>query len=377
MTRTRFKISTLLKSILPVIFLASCVEGPNAKPPVAGSDEFAVIAYYAGDGQDLERYRWEQLTHVIFSFCHLSGNELAVDSARDSVAIRNLVGLKRQHPRLKVLLSLGGWGGCETCSPVFSSASGVRQFARSVKALTAEYGTDGIDLDWEYPAIEGYPGHPYDPADQVHFTQLVKALRQELGPEALVSFAAGGFKAYFDRSIDWQAVIPMVDYVNLMSYDLVGGYSKVTGHHTPLYSNPHQEGSADFGVNYLVNMGVPARKIILGAAFYGRVWGEVAPDRNGLYQTGVFKSFVPHHQFDSVLTAERGFVFYRDTAAAAPYAYSAKLREFATFDDTASLDAKTRYANENGLGGIMFWQLTDDRADGGLLQAIWDAQDRE
>lgn len=368
------KIALLFKSFLPVLFLASCGGGPTVEPAREGNDAFAVIAYYAGDGRDLDRYRWEKLTHVIFSFCHLSGDELAVSSARDSTAIRNLVALKGKYPHLKVLLSLGGWGGCETCSPVFSKAEGIARFARSVKALSETYATDGIDLDWEYPAIEGYPGHPYDPTDRVHFTQLVQALRKELGPDALVSFAAGGFRDYFDHSIDWGAVTPMVDYVNLMSYDMVGGYSTVTGHHTPLYANPRPEGSADFGVNYLVNLGVPAGKIILGAAFYGRVWGEVGPEQNGLYQTGVFKSFVPHHRFDSVLTAEKGFVFYRDTVAAAPYAYSAELHEFATFDDTVSLRAKTRYALENGLGGIMFWQLTDDRPDGSLLQAIWEAK---
>lgn len=336
--------------------------------------DLAVIAYYAGDGQDLGRYRWEQLTHVIFSFCHLKGAELAVDSARDSVAIRNLVNLKEAFPHLKVLLSLGGWGGCETCSPVFSEPGGIRQFARSVRALTEEYGTDGIDLDWEYPAIAGYPGHAYDPADRVHFTQLVQELRRELGPESLVSFAAGGFQKYFDNSIDWMGVLPYIDLVNLMSYDLVGGYSTVTGHHTPLYSNARQEGSADYGVRYLLKLGVPPEKIVLGAAFYARSWEKVAPDQNGLYKTGVFKSFIPHHRFDSVLTAAQGFSFYRDPISRAPYAYSSRLREFATFDDAESLAEKTRYALENNLGGIMFWQLTDDRQDGGLLQAIWEAK---
>ncbi|MDG1572004.1 glycosyl hydrolase family 18 protein [Robiginitalea sp. M366] len=355
--------------ILPLISLALAAE-----LPAQAQTDLAVIAYYAGDGQDLDRYRWEQITHVIFSFCHLKGDELAVDNARDSTAIRNLVHLKETFPHLKVLLSLGGWGGCETCSEVFSRASGIAQFARSVKRLTDQYGTDGLDLDWEYPAIAGYPGHLFAPTDRAHFTRLVQELRQVLGPEAVVSFAAGGFQDYFDHSVDWVAVLPYIDFVNLMSYDLVGGYSTVTGHHTPLYSNDQQEGSANFGVRYLLNLGVPARKIVLGAAFYARSWEKVAPDQNGLYQTGAFKSFIPHHRFDAVLTSENGFVYYRDSISRAPYAYSASRREFATFDDAQSLAEKTRYALEFNLGGIMFWQLTDDRMDGSLLQAIWEAK---
>lgn len=332
--------------------------------------DFAVIAYYAGNGQDLDRYDWDQITHVIYSFCHLKGRELAVDNAKDSITIRNLVALKKQHKELKVLLSLGGWGGCKTCSPVFAEAKGRKVFARSVKKLMKIYGADGIDLDWEYPGIEGPPEHPFMPEDKQHFTLLVKQLRKQIGKQAVLSFAAGGFERYFDHSVAWGEVMPLMDYVNLMSYDLVSGYSTVTGHHTPLYDNAEQAASVDHGVKYLIKLGVPAEKIVIGAAFYGRSWRGVENVNNGLYQSGTFKSFIPHHRFDETLSEAKGFVFYRDTISKAPYAYSAELEEFATFDDAVSIQLKTRYAIEQGLGGIMFWQLTDDRKDGGLLRAI-------
>ncbi|MBL7828353.1 MAG: glycoside hydrolase, partial [Saprospiraceae bacterium] len=116
-----------------------------------------MIAYYSGDGKDLDKYRFDQLTQVIYSFCHLKGNKLAVDNSDDSLAIRNLVALKKQFPTLKVLLSLGGWCGCEHCSTVFSSAGGRAEFSESVLALMKTYQTDGLDLDWEYPAISGCP----------------------------------------------------------------------------------------------------------------------------------------------------------------------------------------------------------------------------
>jgi chitinase len=338
-------------------------------PPKKEKD-FAVIAYYAGNGQNLEQYNWEEITHVIYSFCHLRGQELAVDNAKDSITIRNLVALKKQHKHLKVMLSLGGWGGCKTCSPVFATEEGREVFARSVKKLSKTYKTDGLDLDWEYPGIEGVPGHPYMAEDKQNFTLLVEQLRKQMGKKAILSFAAGGFDKYFDHSIEWEKVMPLVDYVNLMSYDLVGGYSKVTGHHTPLYSNGDQASSGDHGVKYLLDLGVPAEKIIIGAAFYGRSWSGVKNENNGLYQSGTFKSFIPHHQFEKALTAEKGFVFYRDPVSKAPYAYSAELQEFATFDDPESIKLKTKYALEQKLGGIMFWQLTDDRKEGGMLHAI-------
>lgn len=356
-----------LYGLLPMLlfgFLLTSMITPKKKK------DFAVIAYYAGNGQNLDQYDWDKITHVIYSFCHLRGQELAVDNAKDSITIRNLVALKKQHKQLKVMLSLGGWGGCKTCSPVFATEEGRQVFARSVKQLAKTYKTDGLDLDWEYPGIEGVPGHPFMAEDKQHFTLLVKALRKQMGKKQILSFAAGGFDKYFDHSIEWDQVMPVVDYVNLMSYDLVGGYSKVTGHHTPLYSNDDQASSGDHGVQYLLKLGVPAEKIIIGAAFYGRSWSGVKNENKGLYQSGTFKSFIPHHRFEEVLTEEKGFVFYRDPVSKAPYAYSAELQEFATFDDPTSIKLKTEYAAEQGLGGIMFWQLTDDRKDGYLLEAI-------
>ncbi|MBK9486944.1 MAG: hypothetical protein IPO01_17705 [Chitinophagaceae bacterium] len=83
--------------------------------------------------------------------------------------------------------------------------------------LFKKYGIDGLDLDWEYPAIEGFPGHKYDAADKNNFTELIKALRKELGNDFLLTFAAGGFLKYLNESVDWDAVMPLVDFVNLMT----------------------------------------------------------------------------------------------------------------------------------------------------------------
>ena len=153
-----------------------------------------VTAYYAGGPELVDSFAAEQLTHIIYSFCHLKGNRLHVDNAQGSTTNRKLTGLKKRNTALKVLLSLGGWGGCATCSDVFSGEKGRKEFARSVKVLSDYFGTDGIDLDWEYPAIEGYLGHRYHPDDKRNFTHLLKELRKTLGNRYEISFAVGGFQ---------------------------------------------------------------------------------------------------------------------------------------------------------------------------------------
>jgi chitinase len=338
---------------------------------LAQSNKFTVTAYFFGGPEKADSVDAEKLTHIIFSFCHLKGNTLQVDNSRDASTITNLVALKKRNPNLKVLLSLGGWGGCASCSDVFSTAKGRKEFAQSVLHLNQFFKSDGIDLDWEYPAIEGYPGHTYTPTDKQNFTELIRELRKTLGSGYEISFAAGGFQKFLDDAVSWKEVMPEVDRVNLMTYDLINGYSTVTGHHTALFSTPDQKESTDNAVRYLIKLGVPANKLVIGSAFYGRMWEDVPPARNGLYQPGKFKMGINYNKFKTDISAEKGFVSYWDNVAKAPYAYNASKRLFITYDDKRSLEIKTNYVISNKLNGIMFWEITNDTYRDGLLDAIY------
>jgi chitinase len=336
----------------------------------AQNNKISVIAYYAGDAKTVDEYPIEKLTHIIYSFCHLRGNKLAVDNDDAAATIKHLVDLKKRNSLLKVILSLGGWGGCKTCSEVFSSNAGRQEFARSVKQLCEEYKTDGIDIDWEYSAIEGYPGHQYLPEDKHNFTLLMQALRQTLGNKYEISFAAGGFTKFLQQSVEWNAVMPLVNKVNLMTYDLINGYSTLTGHHTPLYSTPEQIESTDNAVRYLESTGVPKNKMVIGAAFYARIFIADTNIHNGLYQPGKFEKSVSYKHFNRKSLEEQGYTYYWDDTAKAPYMYNPETKRIYTFDDEKSLALKTKYAIDKGLNGIMFWELANDNDTHDLLNAI-------
>lgn len=162
----------------------------------------------------------------------------------------------------------------------------------------------------------------------------------------------------------------LADRVNLMTYDLVNGYATITGHHTPLYSTAQQVESTDNAVQKLLQLNVPKEKIVIGAAFYGRVWGGVADTNSGLYQQGKFQTSVAFKNFASQLSTDSGFVYHWDEAAMSPYLYNPKKSLFVTYDDPRSMALKTKYAIDKGLGGIMFWELTSDLYSNGLLDAI-------
>ena len=330
----------------------------------------AVIAYYSGNLAALDSFNANTFTHIIYCFGHLQENKLKLNSKKDTLLVQKMVAMKKQNKHLKVLLSLGGWGGCAPCSEVFNTENGRATFAASVKELTDYFGSDGIDLDWEYPTIEGYPGHRFAKEDKQNFTDLIKTLRKTLGKKHTITFAAGGFQRFLEESVDWKAVMPYVNYVNLMTYDLVSGFATVTGHHTPLYSTPTQKESTDNCVNYLIDFGVPPKKLIIGAAFYARTWEGVSPTNNGLYQSGKFKYFIGYRDFPKRLSESSGYITYWDSIAKAPYAYNATTQSYATYDNKRSIAAKSKYVMQKKLGGIMFWQLGHDLPSDGLVETI-------
>ena len=249
------------------------------------------------------------------------------------------------------------------------------------------FGTDGLDLDWEFPGYEQNAGMKYRPEDVHNFTLLVKELKT-LGKKYEVTFAVGAHKGILETTAEWGEVMKYADLVNIMSYD-IGIYSdnalipqhalrtaknpefRLNPHHTALYSTPQQERSVDWCVRYLLDQGVPPRKIIVGAAFYGKMYATNDSTNNGLHQPGKrIATSASFKNFSVQLSADSGWVHHWDDVAKAPYAYNAGKKIFITYDDKRSVELKTKYVIDNKLGGIMFWQLGQDTFTDGLLNTI-------
>jgi len=363
---------TFYKTCLIFLLLFGVTLGQNASAQT--SSPFRIVGYYSGPTSAIDSFDIHKLTHLIFCFGHLDGNRLAIGSAADSATIQHMVALKNKNPALKIMLSLGGWSGCKTCSDVFNTETGRKEFARSVNEISTYFGTDGLDLDWEYPAIQGFPGHTYRPDDRTNFTLLLKELREVNGDAFELSFAAGGFTNYIDSSIEWKEAIRYSSFINLMTYDLVHGYSTVSGHHTPLYSTPQQTESTDHAVQLLLQAGVPASQIVIGAAFYGRFFRITEGSPVDLYMPCAFSHGFSFKYMSDSLSVTNGFEKRWDAIANAPYAINTTRRLLATYDDERSIALKTNYAMDQKLGGIMFWQLYDDKFRDGLLETIYTNQ---
>ena len=263
------------------------------------------------------------------------------------------------HPDLKILLSVGGWG-----AGGFSIAASTEEnrnvFAESAQEIVEVAALDGIDLDWEYPGIDA-AGIDASPDDQVNFTLLLAALRKRLGDDAMLTIAAGASEDYVQNT-EMDKVAPLLDYVQVMTYDLANAYVQKTGHHTNLhnYEAAAYVSSVRQAVEMFIQAGVPAEKIVIGAAFYSRRWRNVKNENRGYNQPAeTIGDFGPDYgDLMENYMNQNGFVRYWDDEAKAPYLFDGQ--DYITYDDEASIGCKIDYLKEKGLLGIMYWEYRCD-----------------
>jgi chitinase len=320
----------------------------------------------------------KSLTRVNYAFANIANGRMVEGFSHDAENFATLTALRKQNPSLKVLVSVGGWLWSGGFSDVALTAQSRHKFIESVSAFLARYDLDGLDIDWEYPGMEG-AGHLFRSEDKANFTLLLKELRTEFDQETkasrrhlLLSIAAGGSNEFLEHTAMGEAQ-KYLDTVNLMSYDYYEPESdKITGHHAPMFTNPLDPKaiSADASVRSFEASGVPAAKIVLGVPFYGHPWGKVADKNHGLFQPGapIPNAYMPYRVISTKISKD-GFTRFWDPVASAPYLYNAQTHVFITYEDPESLAAKCRYVLQEKLGGLMFWDYSSDPS-GTLLNAI-------
>jgi chitinase len=166
-----------------------------------------------------------------------------------------------------------------------------------------------------------------------------------------------------------------LDFVNLMAYDQFGAdEDAITGHHAPLFTSPANPkgNSAATSIEHFVAAGVPPGKLVLGVPFYGKAWGNVPATEHGLYQPGGPLKRKLDTSFDAIkrdLENKNGFARQWDDVSKAAYLYNADRKIFITYEDERSVREKARFVMDRGLGGIMFWEYSED-PENQLLDAI-------
>jgi chitinase len=309
----------------------------------------------------------KKLTHINYAFVDVQNNRAWLTNEKtDTVNFRKLNLLKQQNPDLKILISIGGWSWSENFSNAVLTDTSRRAFAISSVAIMKKHNLDGVDIDWEYPGMKGEEGNVYRPEDKQNYTLMFQAIREELtklqqetGRYYLLTTATAGSPKFLEHTEMGKAQ-EYLDYVNLMTYDFSYG---AAGHHTNLYPSVDydKENSAHKSVTTYMAAGVPAHKLVVGLAFYGRGGIVEKTDNRGLNQkiSGAFRVGGYSYIKDSLLT-RKGFKVYWDKKAKAPYLFNEAEKKFASFDNERSVKYKCQYVNKYKLGGVMFWEYSSD-----------------
>jgi len=309
----------------------------------------------------------KKLTHINYAFVDVRNNRAWLHSEKtDTVNFRKLNQLKQQNPDLKILISIGGWTWSGRFSDAVLTDTSRQRFVASAVEIIRRFNLDGIDIDWEYPALQGLEGNVYRPEDKENYVLLFKELRRQTDSLAqtthkkyLLTTAVGGFKSFVDHN-DMGGAQQYLDFVNLMTYDYSGG--RIASHHTALFASKAYpaHNNADESVQLFEAAGVPAEKLVIGIAFYGRS-SILGPGEKVLgdsivkeVHAGGFTALK-----DSILKVP-GFKVFRDRHAKADYAFNAATRQFITYDDEWSVKKKCRYVKKQKMAGAMFWEYADD-----------------
>lgn len=309
----------------------------------------------------------KRLTHVNLAFGVLRDGLVTIDGLPD---IGRIERIRAWNPQIQIVLSIGGWGA-GGFSTMAMTPEGRARFIESAVKILDEHRLNGVDIDWEYPC-NGAADIDYDPRDRENFTSLMAELKDAAGGRS-VSIAAGAGD-YFTRDTEMDKVGAICDYVQLMTYDLGTGADGVTGHHTALSSwGGVERDSVRTAVARFINAGVPREKLVIGAAFYSRIWENVPPDNNGIghvtgrpARSGIDYTRLSEEYFDEA----SGFKKYWDDEAGAPYLFDGST--LISYDDPTSIRNKCAYVLEEGLKGIMYWEHGCDRTHT-LLAAMAEA----
>jgi chitinase len=376
----------------------------------------------------------DKLTHLIYAFANVTTNPAPACAIADTWAdyqtpyLPSVTGvaytgpmygnfaaiqqLKLLHPKLKVLMSIGGASATNTAAFVTaaSTAAGRQALAAAcinmfvsgniAPGITAPGLFDGFNIDWEFPTA----------TDTQNFTLLLQEFRTQLNalskttrkPYVMSFDGPAGAQNYVN--IDLKRAAAQVDFITIDGYNYAGSWDTQTNDASPLFDSPR---NPDYGqgldieatVDAYLKAGVPPHKYTMGLPLYGAGWTDVGNMNHGLYQNSSGPSPVylangtglcmdtsgSTAGCDVLLTpgiatystlanlTANGYSTYFDPRRFAVSLYSPAEGTFYTYDNPETARLKMLYIDAKvpgGLGGAYVWALKDDDANGTMVKTM-------
>ncbi len=193
-----------------------------------------------GHCSPVSNVQFSHITDLIYSFADpgpgtqtvANGGQGSNNSSNDSCNLKDFYNdnrddfgyirrMKERYPNLQVLLSVGGFSYASDFTNAITSQADINTLVSNCMnliMLQAPGVFDGIDLDWEWPQNTTQEGE---------LTNLVTSFRSALGNNRVLTMAASANPSSM-QYVNWGAVVPNLDWINLETYDYHGPWAPGT-----------------------------------------------------------------------------------------------------------------------------------------------------
>ncbi|MGA8343505.1 MAG: glycoside hydrolase family 18 protein [Candidatus Sulfotelmatobacter sp.] len=317
---------------------------------------------------------YHKLTHINHAGVSFDASgTLSVPSGSGNEFIEPELNRRAHAAGVKVLLLLGGdFNGLETTGEV-------QTLVDNIAAFEKQYGYDGADIDWEYPATAG---------DRTFLVELMRKLRKS-NPDYVLSIDAAPWGGY---GYDLKHLQLSLDYFNIMMYDCAGPWTAYGQLNSPIFWDTNdpapwecQPGGSVYDTANIFLKHVAGQQLNMGTPFYGYHYTNI----NQLFGLCPNAAFTADGACDdTVLTVnygpdlkhrinKDGWQTHYDPIALVPYMLKKDGSDgYITYDDAFSTYFRVWYSDwDRGLGGTFMWSLDADY-DGhsqDLLEAMYNA----
>lgn len=344
-----------------------------------------------------------KITHLIYAFvepqddgsCKIMHPRLAFgvgyNYAVESGHFDQLREIKKRHPHLKILLSVGGGGSNQTfvnlyrdnklkdVAQAFVDTLGSYSYTyrpkKGVDKVTTVYNYedlfDGIDINWEFSPRGVKEGYAQSYCDFVKEMRRLLDIRQgKLQREMMLSATLQISPAVY-RSLPVAEISNYINWFHLMSYDIYGFNSGAVGHNSPICGS-YNVYTIDGAVNRIIHEGVSPDKLVLGLSGYGhkyvgtKGYGRHFDKKNSQTKSLFFRDIQQY--FEPSNNYEKGWA----SVGRVPYLQNKEGQVFISYDDRDSFVQKIGLAANKRCAGVMFWALSHDDDDHTLTNAMGD-----
>ncbi|KAH7942113.1 hypothetical protein HPB49_020673 [Dermacentor silvarum] len=161
-----------------------------------------------------------------------------------------------------------------------------RAFINHTVQTLLSNGFDGLDIFWMFP---GVVHRDHNGTDKINFVRLLEELYTAFkGHKLLLTAAVPIDQHILDEGYDTPAIDRYLDWMNVIGYGLRGYRNGRADIHSPLHPRTFDQSDVlqlnlEQGLEALLDRGASKRKLVVGVAFFGRVYSLAFPENTTLH----------------------------------------------------------------------------------------------